>query len=120
MLDDIMVIVNEVIDEVEKVLYVFFELMFDYVYVKQGGIFMFVMFYIDSINAVMKEEMERDLCVFVFGEDVGRKGGVFKVMVGFYEQFGEEWVMDMLFVELVIVGVGIGVVMYGMCLIVEM
>ncbi len=52
------------------------------------------MSYIDSINAAMKEEMERDPRVFVLGEDVGRKGGVFKATAGLYEQFGEERVMD--------------------------
>ncbi len=39
---------------------------------------MSVMSYIDAINLAMKEEMERDSRVFVLGEDVGRKGGVFK------------------------------------------
>ena len=39
---------------------------------------MAVMSYIDAITFAMKEEMERDESVFVLGEDVGRKGGVFK------------------------------------------
>ena len=39
---------------------------------------MAVMSYIDAITLAMKEEMERDDRVFVLGEDVGRKGGVFK------------------------------------------
>lgn len=81
---------------------------------------MLVILYIDVIIMVFKEEMECDDKVFILGEDVGKKGGVFKVIVGLYDEFGEDWVFDILFVELVIVGVGIGVVMYGYCLVVEM
>ncbi len=55
---------------------------------------MCVMCYIESINGGMKEEMERDGGVFVVGEEVGRKGGVFKGRGGVYEEFGEEGVMD--------------------------
>lgn len=38
---------------------------------------MAIMEYIDAIRLAMKEEMERDESVFVLGEDVGLKGGVF-------------------------------------------
>lgn len=69
---------------------------------------MSVMSYIDAINLAMKEEMERDPRVFVLGEDVGRKGGVFKATAGLYEQFGEERVMDTPLAESAIAGVGIG------------
>ena len=44
---------------------------------------MAVMSYIDAITLAMKEEMTRDERVFVLGEDVGRKGGVFKATNGF-------------------------------------
>lgn len=74
---------------------------------------MSVMSYIDAINLAMKEEMERDPRVFVLGEDVGRKGGVFKATAGLYEQFGEERVMDTPLAESAIAGVGIGAAMYG-------
>ena len=50
---------------------------------------MAVMSYIEAINLAMKEEMERDEKVFILGEDVGKKGGVFKATQGLYEQFGE-------------------------------
>lgn len=46
---------------------------------------MVVMFYIDVIILVMCEEMECDEKVFVLGEDVGKKGGVFKVIYGLYD-----------------------------------
>lgn len=79
-----------------------------------------VMSYIDAINLAMKEEMERDDRVFVLGEDVGRKGGVFKATTGLYERFGEERVLDTPLAESAIAGVAIGAAMYGMRPIAEM
>ncbi|MCZ8537977.1 MULTISPECIES: alpha-ketoacid dehydrogenase subunit beta [Paenisporosarcina] len=81
---------------------------------------MAVMSYIDAITLAMKEEMERDENVFVLGEDVGKKGGVFKATQGLYDQFGEHRVMDTPLAESAIAGVGIGAAMYGMRPIAEM
>lgn len=81
---------------------------------------MAVMSYIDAITLAMKEEMERDENVFVLGEDVGRKGGVFKATQGLYDQFGEHRVMDTPLAESAIAGVGVGAAMYGMRPIAEM
>jgi 2-oxoisovalerate dehydrogenase E1 component beta subunit len=81
---------------------------------------MAVISYIDAITMAMHEEMERDEKVFVLGEDVGKKGGVFKATVGLYEKFGEERVMDTPLAESAIAGVGIGAAMYGMRPIAEM
>ena len=76
--------------------------------------------YIDAITLAMKEEMERDENVFILGEDVGKKGGVFKATQGLYDQFGEERVIDTPLAESAIAGVGIGAAMYGMRPIAEM
>jgi 2-oxoisovalerate dehydrogenase E1 component beta subunit len=73
-----------------------------------------VISYIDAVTMAIREEMERDSKVFVLGEDVGRKGGVFKATNGLYEQFGEQRVIDTPLAESAIVGVGIGAAMYGM------
>jgi 2-oxoisovalerate dehydrogenase E1 component beta subunit len=81
---------------------------------------MAIISYIDSITMAMREEMERDPKVFVLGEDVGLKGGVFKATQGLYEQFGEERVIDTPLAESAIAGVGIGAAMYGMRPIAEM
>jgi 2-oxoisovalerate dehydrogenase E1 component beta subunit len=62
----------------------------------------------------IREEMEKDPKVFVLGEDVGRKGGVFKATQGLFNQFGENRVIDTPLAESAIVGVGIGAAMYGM------
>ncbi len=79
-----------------------------------------VISYIDAINLAMKEEMERDERVFILGEDVGRKGGVFKATNGLYEQFGEARVLDTPLAESAIAGVAIGAAMYGLRPIAEM
>lgn len=81
---------------------------------------MAIMSYIDAITLAMKEEMERDERVFVLGEDVGRKGGVFKATNGLYDQFGEYRVLDTPLAESAIAGVGIGAAMYGLRPIAEM
>ncbi|MDM5334423.1 alpha-ketoacid dehydrogenase subunit beta [Ureibacillus composti] len=81
---------------------------------------MAVISYIDAINLAMKEEMERDARVFILGEDVGRKGGVFKATTGLFDQFGEERVLDTPLAESAIAGVAIGAAMYGMRPIAEM
>lgn len=81
---------------------------------------MAVISYIDAVTMAMREEMERDPKVFVLGEDVGLKGGVFKATQGLHERFGEERVIDTPLAESAIAGVGIGAAMYGMRPIAEM
>ncbi|MES9737337.1 alpha-ketoacid dehydrogenase subunit beta [Peribacillus frigoritolerans] len=79
-----------------------------------------VISYIDAVTMAMREEMERDSRVFVLGEDVGKKGGVFKATYGLYDQFGEDRVIDTPLAESAIAGVGIGAAMYGLRPIAEM
>lgn len=81
---------------------------------------MAVISYIDAVTMAIREEMERDSKVFVLGEDVGRKGGVFKATTGLYDQFGEDKVIDTPLAESAIAGVAIGAAMYGMRPIAEM
>ncbi|RAL26542.1 alpha-ketoacid dehydrogenase subunit beta [Thermoflavimicrobium daqui] len=79
-----------------------------------------VMSYIDAVTLALKEEMERDSKVFVLGEDVGVRGGVFRATVGLYEQFGEDRVLDTPLTESAIVGVAIGAAAYGLRPVAEM
>lgn len=79
-----------------------------------------MMEYIDAIRLAMKEEMEKDSSVFVLGEDVGVKGGVFTTTKGLQEQFGEDRVIDTPLAESAIAGVAIGAAMVGMKPIAEM
>ncbi|WAA10473.1 alpha-ketoacid dehydrogenase subunit beta [Fervidibacillus albus] len=70
--------------------------------------------YIEAVKMAIREEMERDPKVFVLGEDVGKKGGVFKATEGLYDQFGEQRVLDTPLTESAIAGVAIGAAMYGL------
>lgn len=81
---------------------------------------MAVQSYIQAVTAALKEEMQRDEKVFILGEDVGKKGGVFRATDGLYEEFGEERVLDTPLAESAIAGVGIGAAMYGMRPVAEM
>ncbi|WP_018923889.1 alpha-ketoacid dehydrogenase subunit beta [Salsuginibacillus kocurii] len=76
--------------------------------------------YIQAVTEALREEMERDDRVFVLGEDVGARGGVFRATEGLYEQFGEERVLDTPLAESAIAGVGIGAAMYGLRPVAEM
>lgn len=79
-----------------------------------------VISYIESINQALREEMERDQEVFVLGQDVGLKGGVFKTTQGLYEQFGADRALDTPLAESAIVGVAIGAAAYGLKPVAEM
>ena len=63
---------------------------------------------IDAIRLAMDEELARDPRVFITGEDVGKRGGVFRATQGLYEKYGELRVVDLPLAELSIVAVGIG------------
>ncbi|USK87517.1 alpha-ketoacid dehydrogenase subunit beta [Peribacillus asahii] len=75
---------------------------------------MTVISYIDAITQALQEEMQRDSNVFVLGEDVGVRGGVFRVTQGLHEEFGERRVIDTPLSEAAIAGVSIGAAGYGM------
>lgn len=81
---------------------------------------MAVISYIEAVKMAIREEMERDPRVFVLGEDVGKKGGVFKATEGLYETFGEDRVIDAPLAESAIAGVAIGAALYGMRPVAEM
>lgn len=76
--------------------------------------------YIEAINEAIREEMQRDENVFILGEDVGKKGGVFRATDGLYDEFGGDRVLDTPLAESAIAGVAIGAAMYGMKPIAEM
>lgn len=73
-----------------------------------------VMSYIQAVTQALREEMKRDEKVFILGEDVGKRGGVFRATDGLYDEFGEDRVIDTPLAESAIAGVGIGAAMYGM------
>jgi len=69
---------------------------------------------IDAIRQAMDEELAADDRAFIVGEDVGKRGGVFRATVGLFDKYGGERVIDSPLAELSIVGVGIGAALYGM------
>ena len=69
---------------------------------------------VQALNMALKQEMERDDSVVLLGEDVGRDGGVFRVTDGLIDQFGEERVLDTPLAEAGIVGMSIGMGVYGL------
>ncbi len=73
-----------------------------------------VMNMVQALNQALREEMRRDKRVVVLGEDVGRRGGVFLVTEGLIDEFGPERVIDTPLTEMGIVGVAVGMAMYGL------
>lgn len=74
---------------------------------------------IEAITRTLQEEMRRNPRIFITGEDVGRRGGVFRATKGMYEEFGDKRVIDSPLSELSLVAVGIGAALYGLRPIVE-
>ena len=50
--------------------------------------------YREALNQALSEEMERDVRVFLIGEEVGRYNGAFKVSLGLLDKFGSARVVD--------------------------
>lgn len=69
---------------------------------------------IEAIRQAMDEELARDERVFITGEDVGPRGGVFRATLGLHAKYGPERIIDSPLAELSIVGIGIGAALYGM------
>lgn len=66
------------------------------------------------INSALADEMLRRPEIIVFGEDVGRKGGVYYVTAGLQKKFGPTRVFDTLLDETTILGVAQGAGMAGL------
>jgi 2-oxoisovalerate dehydrogenase E1 component beta subunit len=66
---------------------------------------------IEAIRQALDEIMDADERVFVFGEDVGKRGGVFRATEGLQEKYGALRVIDSPLAESVIVGACIGAAM---------
>src|SRR5699024_12522807 len=70
--------------------------------------------YLQAITKDMDDDLARDVIVFIFGEDVGAKGGVFRATDNLYDKYGEKRVIDASLAESGIDGVAIGAAMYGL------
>ena len=65
------------------------------------------------ISLALAEQMEKDASVAVFGEDVGRKGGVYGATTRLQQKFGPGRVFDTLLDEQSILGMAIGLAHNG-------
>lgn len=66
------------------------------------------------INAALADEMLRRPEIILFGEDVGKKGGVYNVTSGLQRRFGAARVFDTLLDETTILGTAQGAAMAGL------
>ena len=69
---------------------------------------------IEAVREAIREEMVRDSKVFVIGEDVGVRGGVFLATQGLAEQFGNDRIIDAPLAEASIMGIALGAAFRGM------
>ena len=69
---------------------------------------------IEAVREAIREEMQRDSTVFVLGEDVGLRGGVFLATQGLIEEFGEDRVVDTPLAEASIMGIALGAAFRGL------
>lgn len=77
------------------------------------------MTYTQALNLAIKEEMERDDRIVLFGEDIGKPGGAFQVTKGLWEQFGTDRVLDTPISETGFFGMAIGAALTGLRPVVE-
>jgi 2-oxoisovalerate dehydrogenase E1 component len=68
----------------------------------------------NAVNMGLREGMQRDKRVVIFGEDVGKNGGVFQVTRGLQDEFGPDRVFDTPLAELGIGGIFVGLALGGM------
>ena len=73
-----------------------------------------------ALNRALRDAMAQDGSVYVFGEDVGPLGGVFRITDGLTAEFGENRCFDTPLAESGIVGMAVGMAMNGMRPVVEM
>lgn len=68
---------------------------------------------IQAITDALRTELKNDENVMIFGEDVGKNGGVFRATEGLQAEFGEERVFDTPLAESAIGGMAVGLAIEG-------
>ncbi|MGB3222747.1 MAG: alpha-ketoacid dehydrogenase subunit beta [Desulforhopalus sp.] len=69
---------------------------------------------VEALNLALRQEMEKDDSVVLLGQDIGRDGGVFRVTDHLIDQFGDDRVIDTPLAESAIVGMSVGMAVYGL------
>jgi len=68
----------------------------------------------NALNMSIRQEMQRNDRIVVFGEDVGKNGGAFQITRGLQDEFGPDRVFDTPLAELSIAGIFVGLSIGGM------
>lgn len=74
---------------------------------------------VGAVNTALARALDEDAQVLLFGEDVGKSGGVFRASEGLLERFGCERVRDTPLSEALLTGVAVGLAAQGFHPIVE-
>lgn len=69
---------------------------------------------IAAVNAALRQELENDNEVILFGEDVGKAGGIFGAAKNLQREFGADRVFDTPIAENAILGSAVGAAISGM------
>jgi pyruvate dehydrogenase E1 component beta subunit len=69
---------------------------------------------VQAVNLALRRALEEDPAVVVFGQDVGRHGGVFRATDGLFQRFGGKRVLDTPLAETMIGGLAIGMAAQGL------
>lgn len=69
---------------------------------------------VEAVTQALAYELAQDDNVVVFGEDVGKNGGVFRATAGLQEKFGEKRVFDSPLAESMIAGLAVGMSTQGL------
>lgn len=69
---------------------------------------------VEALNLALRQEMEKDDSVVLLGQDIGRDGGVFRVTDHLIDKFGGDRVIDTPLAESAIVGMSVGMAVYGL------
>jgi pyruvate/2-oxoglutarate/acetoin dehydrogenase E1 component len=76
--------------------------------------------YSKALNEALDESLAEDEDVIVYGCDVGRWGGIFKITAGLQAKYGADRVFDSPISENVLVGAGVGAAVGGLRPVVEL
>ena len=69
---------------------------------------------VEAVTQALAYELANDDSVVIFGEDVGKNGGVFRATAGLQEKFGESRVFDSPLAESMIAGLAVGMSVQGL------
>jgi 2-oxoisovalerate dehydrogenase E1 component beta subunit len=75
---------------------------------------------VQALNTALRDCLRADPRTLVYGEDIGRLGGVFRVTDGLQAEFGEDRVFDSPLAESGIVGTAVGLALAGWRPVVEL